>query len=321
MKHYFSFVLLFACPFFCHSQEKETKSELKLDSASLLKEIAANACQCIDSIPTGTKTSQVIAAEIHACIDKHTVSYQMGMKLASINTLDGQKETKIEINTNADSKEYKEYYYDMERYLTDNCPALKTKMATNDKLNDKSVSQNSEAIKYYNLGLEESKKENYEKAIEYYKKAVVFDPEFAFAYDNIGICSRMLNKFDEAEDAYEKSLKIDPNGSMPLQNIAVVCIYKKEYKKAVRAYERLSKIEPENPEVFYGIGNIYAQYLLDYEKALDNLCTAYTLYTEQKSPYRTDAEKLIQIVYSGMKKEGKEAAFNAILTRHNISPN
>lgn len=206
MKTNFTVLLILAFSILCHSQEKEAQPELKLDSAALLKEIATNACQCIDSIVTGTKSSKVISEEIHACIDKHTMSYQMGIKLASINPMDGQKETKIEINTNEDSKEYKEYYYDLERYLTENCTALKSKMATNDKLNDKSVSRNSEAIKYYNLGLEESKKENYEKALEYYKKAVVFDPEFAFAYDNIGICSRMLNKFDEAEEAYEKSL-------------------------------------------------------------------------------------------------------------------
>lgn len=180
---------------------------------------------------------------------------------------------------------------------------------------------NAEALKYYNLGLDESKKENFAKAIEYYKKSVVFDDQFAFAYDNMGICYRKLNQFDQAIDAYEKSLKINPNGKMPLQNIAVVYIYKKEYKKGIKAYERLAKIDKNDPEVFFGIGSIYAQYLSDYEKALDNLCIAYNIYITQKSPYRTDAEKLIQIVYAEMEKQGKVDVFNKILEKHHISQN
>jgi tetratricopeptide (TPR) repeat protein len=98
-----------------------------------------------------------------------------------------------------------------------------------------------------------------------------------------------------------------------------VYIYKKEYKKAVKSYEKLAKIDPNNPEVYYGIGNIYAVYLNEYEKALDNLCQAYNIYSEQKSPYRTDAEKLIQLVYGEMKKQGKEAKFDEILEKHHIS--
>ena len=253
----------------------------------------------------------------------------MGVKLASIKDLekeakegeDGKKNINISINVNTDSNEYKEYYYEIERYLINNCKAIRDKIAANDKPNEKSLAKNDESRKYYNSGLEEAKIEHYEKAIENFKKAVVFDPEFAFAYDNIGICYRKLNKYDEAIDAYEKSIKIDPNGITPLQNIAVAYQYKNEYKKAVKAYEKLAELDKSNPEVYYGIGQIYAQNLFDYEKALENLCEAYTLYVAQKSPYRTDAETLIQIVYKEMKKQGKEALFNEILKKHNISGN
>jgi tetratricopeptide (TPR) repeat protein len=131
----------------------------------------------------------------------------------------------------------------------------------------------------------------------------------------------MLNKFDEAIDAYEKSLEIDPNGMMPLQNIAVAYQYKKEYKKAIKAYKKLAIIDKSNPEVFYGIGNVYTINLKDYEEGLDYLCKAYNMYIEQKSPYRTDAEKLINYIYSEMKEQGKEEKFNQILEANHISQN
>jgi hypothetical protein len=48
------------------------------------------------------------------------------------------------------------------------------------------------------------------------------------------------------------------------------------------------------------------------------MCKAYNLYIEQKSPYRTDAEKIINIIYSEMKKQGKENRFVEILKENNI---
>ena len=311
---------------FCQEPAKKD-NEVTFDKNKFLKELSENACKCIDSINTGRKSKDSISSQIHSCIAKQVDAYQMGDKIASIKDLentakegdDGKKSINISINVNPNSDEYKKYYYEMERYLINHCQAIKDKISADDKVGEKSISRNDEAIKYYNLGMDESKKENFEKAIEYYKKAAVFDPEFAFVYDNLGISYRRLNRYDDAIDAYEKSLKIDPNGTMPLQNIAVAYVYKKEYKKAVKAYERLAKIDDKNPEVFYGIGNIYTQYLFDYEKALENLCQAYNLYLAQKSPYRTDAETLIQTVYKEMKKQGKEALFNAILEKYHLT--
>lgn len=307
------------------AQENDTIVEFDFDNDKFLKEISDNACQCIDSISAYNKSRKDVALEIHACIDKQCGAYQMGMKLSQIknlNVTNGEnKSINIDINVNPDSNEYKKYYYEIESYLMSNCKPLIEKIAANDKLGIKSMSSNPDALKFYNLGLDAGQNGEFEKAIDYYKKALVFDGEFAFAYDNMGVCYRRLNKFDEAIDAYEKSLKIDPNGLMPLQNIGVVYLYKKEYRKAIKSYERLSKIDPKNPEVFYGLGNIYAQHLFEYEKALDNLCKAYNIYVEQKSPYRSDAEKLIQLVYSEMKKQGKEAIFNQILEKNGIKSN
>ena len=96
--------------------------------------------------------------------------------------------------------------------------------------------------------------------------------------------------------------------------------YKKEYDKAIKSYEKLATIDKNNPEIYYGIGNIYAMNLKDYEKGLDNMCKAYNMYVKQKSPYRADAEKMINMIYGEMKEKGKEDVFNKILKENNISP-
>ncbi|HRZ96983.1 MAG TPA: tetratricopeptide repeat protein [Paludibacter sp.] len=174
-------------------------------------------------------------------------------------------------------------------------------------------------MKLYSKGINQSEKQNYQKAITYFQKAINIDSLFAFAWDNMGLCYRKLDKFDEAIYAYNRSLELDPLGIMPLQNIAVAYKYKKEYEKALTAYKTLADIDSKNPEVYYGIGLIYAFDLKELEKGLENICKAYVLYIEQKSPYRTDAEKIITMIYSEMNKQGKESSFDDILKNNNIS--
>ncbi len=318
--------LLLLLIFISISSNVISQTSEKSSSASLLKELAENGCKCVDSINTYNKPKIEVTDAINKCISKQVGAYQMGSKLMQLDDLkenakvvDGKKEINISINVNENSAEYKKYYYEFESYMMTNCASLKEKIASNDKHNSKSFSENKKAIEFYSKGLDESKKENYEKAVDYFEKAVKEDPEFAFAWDNLGINYRRLNNFDKSIECYQKSLTIDPYGLMPLQNIAIVYQYKKEYSKAIEAYGRLAKIDVNNPEVFYGIGNIYATNLNDYENGLDNMCKAYTIYVQQKSPYRVDAEKIISLIYIEMKKQGKEEEFNKILKANNIS--
>lgn len=301
---------------FCSAETPKTK-----ETEKLLKELSDNACKCIDSIRTDNNPKEEISKAINRCIDQQTGAYQLGSKLMNIKPSGSSKKDSIniEFNTNKESGEYKRYYFEIERYLMANCQAIKNKIASSDLISIFSVSKNPEAIKKYTEGIEQLQKQNYEKAISFFQKALKVDSLFAFAWDNIGLCYRKLGNYDEAIYAYNKSLILDPIGLMPLQNIAVAYKYKKEYQKALDAYKTLAEIDNKNPEVYYGAGIIYAFNLNNYEQGLDNICRAYNLYIEQKSPYRADAENVINMIYSDMKKHGKEAAFKEILKKNNIS--
>lgn len=305
----------FILPF---AQKKKTS-----DSLALLKELSASSCECVDSISVYNKDREAVALEISNCINKSASVYQLGDKLSKVQNLEksknkDNKKINIEINTNENSTEYKKYYYELERYMMDNCTSLQKKINSNEKQTENSVSDNKLALEYYSRGQEASENEDYYKAKDFYEKAVKLDPKFAFAWDNLGIIYRKMNDYDKAIEMYNKSLQIDPTGKMPLQNIAVAYVYKKEYTKAIESYEKLALLDPKDPEVHYGLGNIYSNHLKEYEKALDHLCKAYNIYIDQKSPYRTDAEKQIGYLFQEMKKEGKEAKFDEILKANNI---
>jgi tetratricopeptide (TPR) repeat protein len=297
---------------------KEILSQLKMDTTIFLKDAADKACKCIDSINNRDNTTKEVSAKIASCIDKEVSMYQLMLQM-NRTLFSGNKNNTIYIN-DKDSKAYKLGYFEIERRLRDSCNALTALLRSNEKQSDKSASDNSLAIKEYNKGVEFIKTEDYKKALPYFKKAVTIDPQFAFAWDNVGICERNLGNYDEAIVAYNASLAIDPLGTTPLHNLPVAYEFKKEYTKAIEAYERLFKIYPNDPESFYGAGRIYFGYLKNDEKALQNMCKAYNLYVSENSPYRVDAEKMINYIFTQMKKDGKEETFNKILKENKINP-
>lgn len=316
-------ILLALCFTFAAYSQKDKNEKAKLD---ILQDVSNNACKCIDSISTYDKAKDVLSEDISKCIDKQVGIYQITMKLMNIKDLtetaeekDGKKQINLSVNMDKNSAEYKDYYFQIERNLMANCKPLQERMAANDKLGAKSLSDNPQAMELYSKALKVTEKGKYKDAIEYYKQALALDPNFVFAWDNMGLCHRRLGNYDEALAAYNKSLTIDPTGSMPLQNIPIVYTYKGEYDKAIDAYLKLLYYDKNNPEAYFGVGQIYYEYKKDYETSLGYMCKAYNLYVQQKSPYRTDAETIIRYIYAKMKEQKKEDVFNSILKENNIN--
>lgn len=301
---------------------KEATQELlsKIMSENNSLKMAANdACKCIDSLSLRDKRKSDIATEIHDCIEKEVMSYQLMAQLFS-NVGDTAKSRTILINDNKESDSYKKYYYEIERYLMDSCASATAYMAADNKESQYSFSKNEQAIEYYNKGTTLMNEEKYEEALKEFKAAVTIDPKFAFCWDHIGICNRRLKNYEEALIAYKKSLEIDPNGATPLQNIPIVYESLKKYPEAIEAYKTILKKQPNNPEGYYGMSRIFALDG-DFEEATQKMCKAYLLYIEQKSPYRTDAEKMMGMYLSEMKKVGNEKRFYEILKENKIDVN
>jgi tetratricopeptide (TPR) repeat protein len=299
---------------------KDLMKQLFKDTTVFLRNAADNACKCIDSLlesKISRKTKSEIFESVSVCIDKEVTVYELSIKLFK-SMSSNEKNKNIVLSGDKKSTEYKRHYFELEEYLRDTCKSLKELLVSNNKESEKSTSEDRLAIQNYNKGIDFVKEENYAEALPFFKKAVELDAEFAFAWDNLGLCNRKLGNLDEALEAYQKSLAIDPNGSMPLQNIPVVYEFKKEYDKALTAYDNIHKIYPDDPESYYGAGRIYFAYKKDDEKALQSMCKAYNAYVKLNSPYRADAQKIIQYIYASMKKDGKEDKFNAILKENNI---
>ena len=325
------FLLLIFVPFSMFSQfeidgkplsdkDKEMVKQA-VSRAKILSEVADISCKCIDSIDISDSNPRENAVFIKRCIDEQVMGYQSTVKMFESVDLAKGEDVKITIYSNPESDVYISYYREIERKLMDSCQAIKDAVGANNRINEKSISDKSAALKEYNAGNDFLRKNDYANALPFYEKAVKIDPNFAFAWDNIGVCNRRLGDFDAAIKAYKKSIKVDPVGLTARTNIALAYVGNKDFKMAIKSYEDLAKLDKDNPEVYYGLGIVYFQNLEDYEKALNNLCKAYNLYIQQESAYRSDAEKVIQMLYNTFKEQDRVAVFEEILKSHNISVN
>ncbi|MEC5171397.1 MULTISPECIES: tetratricopeptide repeat protein [Chryseobacterium] len=296
----------------------------KSTNEKLTEELSENACQCVDSISLFNRNKTDVIKDIHNCIDKYTLALQLGNLLADVekdskktDKTNQKKQININLDTSKNSEQYKDSYNAIERYMMKNCTSLKNAVNLAESKSEK-LSKNEDAIEFYNKAISASKNEDWNEAIKNYENAVKEDPGFTYAWDNLGICYRRIGDYDKALGAYKKSLEVDPKGKMALQNIPVVYSYKQQHQKAIDAYKELDKVYPNDPEVYYGIGNVYFNGLKDDEKGLDYISKAYKIYNQQKSPYRTDAETIMSLIYRKMKQENKVDKFKEILKNNKI---
>jgi len=205
----------------------------------------------------------------------------------------------------------------VQQYMQENCTRVATLMSTDAVKRDYSMSEDVRALQYYNAGKDFTRHEQFEKAIESYKKALKVDDKFAFAWDNMGLCYRKLGKYKEAISCYEKSYKLQPMGTTSVMNMGVAYTFLEDYKAASKAYEILIANHPKDPEGYFGAGKSY--FLAgDHYKGVDNMLKAYKLYKDVKSPYLSDAAKMIETFYAELKQSGKEDVFKQAAKNNNI---
>jgi tetratricopeptide (TPR) repeat protein len=297
-------------------QTRELLKQMQMDTVSFVSSSGKSACDCIAKADRKEKKKEDKTKAFADCIDKEVSSYLLTSRV--LKQMMGTDTSKVITMAGQNSDEYKAGYFEIERWLMDNCETLKTAIASNDDAHKKAYSKNKNAMKAYDKGVVEMQAGNLTEAIGWFEDAVRMDPEFVFAWDNLGVSYRKNNNLEKAEEAYKKSLKVYPKGYTSLMNLPVVYLKQGRVDDAINGYKDLLEKYPKDPEGFYGIGMVYIQLKKDYETALGYFCKAYNIYVEQKSAYRTDAESLISQIYQKMKADGKEKRFGEILAEHSI---
>lgn len=128
---------------------------------------------------------------------------------------------------------------------------------------------------YYNLGVAYSKKEEIETAVTYYEKAIAIDPEFTEAYYGLGFLYFKGGEFQTAIIYYKKAIAIDSEFIEVYINLANVYSIKGEIETAISYLKEAIVINPEYADAYINLGNAYSEKgdinasIASYKKAIE----------------------------------------------------
>jgi tetratricopeptide (TPR) repeat protein len=132
------------------------------------------------------------------------------------------------------------------------------------------------AADYCYKGYMNYKDGNYDKAIEYYKKAIELDPNDKNKYLNLGAIYSSKGKYDAAIICYEKAIAIDPNFLPAKDNLKEVYASKKDDDSTLIVLKKSIINDPNNAWAYFALGRLYERKGDDYNAKL-NLEKAYEL--------------------------------------------
>ena len=113
------------------------------------------------------------------------------------------------------------------------------------------------AVQFFRDGLSFLSKDDCDKALPYFEKAVESDSNYAEAWAQSGFCNEKLGKHAEALEASKKAVSLRPSAESYF-NIGLASFYLKQYKEASEAYRQSIKLDPYNAaDAYYALGLVY----------------------------------------------------------------
>ncbi|UCC39842.1 MAG: protein kinase [Candidatus Aminicenantes bacterium] len=129
-----------------------------------------------------------------------------------------------------------------------------------------------DAYKYYSEGRKYHNKGDNRKAIEFYKKAVEIDPEFAIAYRSLSATYSNLRYYAEDKKYLQKALEYADRVSVRerylIQGEYYWIISEKDWNKSIEAFKKLLEIYPDDIDGNNVLGLLYEQ-LEEFDKAIE----------------------------------------------------
>ena len=129
-------------------------------------------------------------------------------------------------------------------------------------------------------------KQDYEKAIESFKKSTVKDAEFYVAYS-----LNALNRTDEAKKAFETCIEKGVQPVESLYNLAMISYDAQDINSAKTYAEKALKLDPKHVATLFFYGNIF------YVEQNMNEALKYYKEAEKINPKSTDIQNAIFLVY------------------------
>ena len=113
------------------------------------------------------------------------------------------------------------------------------------------------AVQAFRDGLSFLSKDDCEKALPYFEKAVESDGNYAEAWAQTGFCREKLGRHGEAIEASKKAVSLRPSAESYF-NIGLASYYLKNYREAAENFRQAIRLDPYNAaDAHYALGLVY----------------------------------------------------------------
>ena len=143
------------------------------------------------------------------------------------------------------------------------------------------------AVQYFRDGLSFLSKDDCEKALPYFEKAVESDNNYAEAWAQTGFCREKLGRHGDAIEASRKAVSLRPSAESYF-NLGLAHYYLKQYREAAENYRNAIKLDPFNAaDAHYALGLVYRDW-----GRVDDEIQAYKQAIKLKPDYVSAYERL-----------------------------
>ncbi len=123
------------------------------------------------------------------------------------------------------------------------------------------------AVQAYNRGALYQEKEDWERAVYYYTRALENDDAFVNAFYNLGTVFWEKGDLDLAKDAYLNALRLQPQMVNARYNLALILRDRKERDAAIEQLQTILTSNPNYAQAYYTLGLLYAENETTIQKA------------------------------------------------------
>src|SRR6266496_3713432 len=129
-------------------------------------------------------------------------------------------------------------------------------MSLSDLVVANSRNKRAKAVQFFRDGLSFLSKDDCEKALPYFEKAVESDGNYAEAWAQTGFCKEKLGRHAEAIEASKKAVGLRAS-SESYFNIGLENYYLKQFRDAAEAYRQAIRLRPDYTSAYERLGSRY----------------------------------------------------------------
>lgn len=108
------------------------------------------------------------------------------------------------------------------------------------------------------LGVVYQRLKQYDRAIAFINKALLFRPDYFDAHNNLAIIFQETGKIQEAVTAYEKALQLKPDSHQIYFNLGTLFEKNMQAKKAIDCYYEALRLNPRYTEAYINLANLFS---------------------------------------------------------------